>query len=165
MSTFSIGVKIHQAVLPQRPALELTAADNPRVGTKRAVSAAPSGATTGRELGRGEIRAVHLPHERHSVSGNGHRRSGSDPAAPSTRQVRSTPAAVPVLDKHGKPLMPCHPARARQMLRAGRAVVVHAAPIQRADGWQHHVSAEAIPTPRSRPELNGPASTRGTETR
>ena len=129
MSTFLLGVKTHQAVLPQRPALELTAADNPGVGTKRAVSAAPSGAATVREHGRGEIRAVHLPHERHSVSGDGHRRSGSDPAAPSARQtVRSTPAAVPVIDKQGKPLMPCHPARARQLLRTGRAIVVHAAP-------------------------------------
>jgi len=30
---------------------------------------------------------------------------------------------VAVLDKHKKPLMPCHPARARQLLSAGRAVV------------------------------------------
>ena len=35
---------------------------------------------------------------------------------------------VPVLDKHGKPLMPCHPARARQLLRKGRAIVAHASP-------------------------------------
>ena len=35
---------------------------------------------------------------------------------------------VPVLDQHGKPLMPCHPARARQLLRVGRAVVAHASP-------------------------------------
>jgi len=30
---------------------------------------------------------------------------------------------VLVIDKHGKPLMPCHPARARQLLRKGRAVI------------------------------------------
>ena len=30
---------------------------------------------------------------------------------------------VLVVDKHGKPLMPCHPARARQLLKKGRAVI------------------------------------------
>jgi hypothetical protein len=30
---------------------------------------------------------------------------------------------VPVLDKHHKPLDPCTPARARRLLKAGRAVV------------------------------------------
>jgi len=35
---------------------------------------------------------------------------------------------VAVLDKHGKPLMPCHPARARELLRKGRAVVAHFSP-------------------------------------
>ncbi|HEY5842639.1 MAG TPA: RNA-guided endonuclease IscB, partial [Mycobacterium sp.] len=39
-----------------------------------------------------------------------------------------TPAMVSVLDKHGKPLMPCHPARARQLLRKDRAIVAHAMP-------------------------------------
>ena len=38
-------------------------------------------------------------------------------------------------------------------------------PIQRVDGWQHHVSAEAIPRPRSLPALNGLSSTRGEEKR
>lgn len=28
-----------------------------------------------------------------------------------------------VLDKHHRPLMPCHPARARELLRKGKAVV------------------------------------------
>jgi hypothetical protein len=32
---------------------------------------------------------------------------------------------VPVLDKNGKPLMPCHPARARELLDKSRAVVRH----------------------------------------
>jgi 5-methylcytosine-specific restriction endonuclease McrA len=35
---------------------------------------------------------------------------------------------VPVVDKHGKPLMPCHPARARQLLCNHRAIVAHAVP-------------------------------------
>ncbi|MFG1749466.1 RNA-guided endonuclease IscB [Streptosporangium sandarakinum] len=33
-----------------------------------------------------------------------------------------------VLDKHGRPLDPCHPARARRLLAAGRAVVVRHTP-------------------------------------
>jgi hypothetical protein len=35
---------------------------------------------------------------------------------------------VPVLDKRGRPLMPCHPARARELLAKGRAVVVRYVP-------------------------------------
>ncbi|MER5885159.1 RNA-guided endonuclease IscB [Streptomyces sp. NPDC001941] len=33
-----------------------------------------------------------------------------------------------VLDRHGHPLMPCHPARARELLRKGRAVVARHTP-------------------------------------
>ena len=29
---------------------------------------------------------------------------------------------VPVVDKEGKPLMPCHPARARELVHKGKAV-------------------------------------------
>jgi 5-methylcytosine-specific restriction endonuclease McrA len=127
MSTFSIGEKTHQQMLPQSAALELMAADNPRVGTKRAMGGVPSGAAAGREHGRGEMHALHLPRARHSLASNGHRR-GSDPAITALPAVRTTPTMVPVLDRHGRPLMPCHPARARQLLRAGRAVVAHAMP-------------------------------------
>ncbi|MFC7258904.1 RNA-guided endonuclease IscB [Streptomyces lutosisoli] len=35
---------------------------------------------------------------------------------------------VAVLDRHGHPLMPCHPARARKFLAEGRAAVVRASP-------------------------------------
>ncbi|MBC9726397.1 HNH endonuclease [Streptomyces sp. TRM68367] len=35
---------------------------------------------------------------------------------------------VAVLDRHGHPLMPCHPARARALLAKGRAVVVKSTP-------------------------------------
>lgn len=44
------------------------------------------------------------------------------------KKNRSEEAWVPVLDKRGNALMPCHPARARQLLRAGRAVVAHHTP-------------------------------------
>ncbi|MEV4378801.1 RNA-guided endonuclease IscB [Streptosporangium sp. NPDC049644] len=42
-----------------------------------------------------------------------------------SREVHS---AVFVLDKHGHPLTPCHPARARRLLTAGRAVVARHTP-------------------------------------
>lgn len=32
---------------------------------------------------------------------------------------------VPVVSKSGKPLMPCHPARARQLMREGNAIARH----------------------------------------
>ena len=35
---------------------------------------------------------------------------------------------VYVLDKHGKPLMPCSPAKARHLLKEGRAEVVRRTP-------------------------------------
>jgi 5-methylcytosine-specific restriction endonuclease McrA len=35
---------------------------------------------------------------------------------------------VAVLDRHGRPLMPCHPARARELLAKGRAVVARHTP-------------------------------------
>ena len=38
-------------------------------------------------------------------------------------QTNQSQSRVFVLDKHQKPLMPCHPARARQMLDRGRARV------------------------------------------
>lgn len=40
----------------------------------------------------------------------------------------SLPAFVFVLDARGNPLMPCHPARARELLRKGRAVPVRSVP-------------------------------------
>ncbi|WP_268269981.1 RNA-guided endonuclease IscB [Streptomyces sp. MNU76] len=42
--------------------------------------------------------------------------------------VGSGAAYVAVLDRHGVPLMPCHPARARELLAKGRAVVVRHTP-------------------------------------
>ena len=136
MSTFLTGEKAHQAVLPQRPALELTSADNPGVGTKRDVSAATLVAATGQEHGRGETPLLHLAAGRHHSTGE-HSDAGepgsdagttatngaADPAAP-----RVTAPSVAVLDRDGQPLMPCHPARARELLRKGRAVVAHLTP-------------------------------------
>jgi hypothetical protein len=38
------------------------------------------------------------------------------------KQMRKRPVMVPVLSNSGKPLMPCHPARARELLRNKKAV-------------------------------------------
>jgi hypothetical protein len=43
-----------------------------------------------------------------------------DSQEPKEREV--TPLFVPVVGKSGKPLMPCHPARARELVRKGKAV-------------------------------------------
>ena len=139
MSKLHVREQTDVGVLPQLRPLESMSADKPASGNETGpglpVPAVVPGA--GVQQGRGEIHAVRLPCGRHSVASNGHRRGGSDPVAPSVSEspaaqvqpaVRITPASVPVLDKHGKPLMPCHPARARQLLRTGRAIVAHAMP-------------------------------------
>ena len=136
MSKLHVSEQTDVGVLPQLRPLESIPADKPASGNEtgcglQTPAVAPG---TGVQQGRGETRADHLPSERHSVASNGHRR-GSDPAispeapAPSeTPAVRITPASVPVLDRRGNPLMPCHPARARQLLRKGRAVIAHVSP-------------------------------------
>ncbi|MFI0448472.1 RNA-guided endonuclease IscB [Actinomadura sp. 6N118] len=48
--------------------------------------------------------------------------------SPRERHPSVRPASVFVLDKHGTPLQPCHPARARHLLRTGRAVVARHTP-------------------------------------
>ncbi|WP_326577542.1 RNA-guided endonuclease IscB [Streptomyces sp. NBC_00481] len=50
------------------------------------------------------------------------------PGKNDTTGQRAGAQLVPVLDKRGRPLMPCHPARAREMLRKGRAVVARYTP-------------------------------------
>lgn len=47
------------------------------------------------------------------------------------REQRSNPiqSQVFVLNREGQTLMPCHPARARQLLKEGRAVVHRAVPL------------------------------------
>ncbi len=90
-------------MLPQSGALETAAADMPRVGTKRAAVADPS-------------RDAHLLHDR--VEGRGRKARYRRKA-----RRRVIPMQVFVLANQGQPLMPCHPARARQLLKEGRAVI------------------------------------------
>ncbi|MCP3819591.1 RNA-guided endonuclease IscB [Streptomyces sp. A3M-1-3] len=135
MVPFSSSEQTHPAVLPQRQALESVVADTPmsRHETGHGLPAAQSG--TGTEHGRGEIGTCAFDTDRRhaeaalvtaraeTAAGNGsthHNRQGST--------VASGAAVVAVLDKNGCPLMPCHPARARELLAKGRAVVARHTP-------------------------------------
>jgi 5-methylcytosine-specific restriction endonuclease McrA len=110
MATFRTGQKTNPVVLPQQLALELWAADTPRIGNE-----------TGSQ-------------RRSAAPGAGHGRGETLCGAPAAEGVTPAPCragerprerhpAVFVLDKHGNPLQPTTPARARQLLTSGRAVV------------------------------------------
>ncbi len=129
--TLHISEKTHQAVLPQRPALEPTSVDNPGVGTKQGVgNRRATDRETGVQHGRGEIVAGN------SCQPRRHLAKAGQPAEPETGG-RKTPASVVakpvtgrvfVLDRSGRPLSPCHPARARKLLSSGRAKVARHTP-------------------------------------
>ncbi len=130
MSTFHASEKTHQAVLPQRPALEPVPADNPGVGTKRGMDAGLP--ATGVEHGRGETGdGLTYPSRRHSPKTDEPVSAKRGLAARAGEGVVPRPVAarVFVVDCHGTPLMPCHPARARQLLAKGRAVVARHTPL------------------------------------
>ena len=118
--------KTHHPVLPQRPALELASADNPGVGTKRGASARHSRAT-GVQHRRGETGETRRHHPNTPPTGGAPVSDGPGGVGETgTREGpahRETAPRVFVLDKHGHPLMPCHPARARKLLTSGRARV------------------------------------------
>ncbi|MEB8336296.1 RNA-guided endonuclease IscB [Streptomyces endophyticus] len=116
MVPFSSSEKTHPSVLPQRRALESVAADTPgsRHETGHGLSASEPG--TGAEHGRGET-------------------LGGSPAAERVtanlsvgEKARERHPAVFVLDKRGHALQPTTPARARKLLRVGRAVVARHTP-------------------------------------
>lgn len=126
MPTLHTSETTHQGVLPQPPALESTPADNPGVGTKRGVDdRRATGRTTGVQHGRGETPGGLTNHQERRPSSPEHSGGEGDRglAVP-----RITVSRVFVLDKHGHPLMPCHPARARKLLASRRARVHHLAP-------------------------------------
>jgi 5-methylcytosine-specific restriction endonuclease McrA len=127
MSTLHTSEKTHPGMLPQSQALESTSADNPGVGTKRGVEDGQvTGLTTGVQHGRGETpgRLTNF-HERHTSPPE---QSGGEEDWGFATLPSITAARVFVLDRHGKPLMPCHAARARKLLRSGRARVHRLAP-------------------------------------
>jgi 5-methylcytosine-specific restriction endonuclease McrA len=95
----------HSGVLPQLRTLESVPADKP---------------TRVHETGHGH-RQPAVPGVQHGRGETAERRRhlGGQPS----RARGVTAPTVFVLDKDGQPLQPCHPARARQLLAAGRAVV------------------------------------------
>ncbi|MEU1786669.1 RNA-guided endonuclease IscB [Streptomyces sparsogenes] len=110
MATFRAGKKTHRVVPPQQLALELDSADNPGIRGETGIEdrhAPVPGAGHGRE-------------EPTAVSSHG---SGVTPSLAAGEMPRERHPFVFVLDKHGRPLQPCTPARARRLLRKERAVV------------------------------------------
>ncbi|MGW2558301.1 RNA-guided endonuclease IscB [Streptomyces sp. NPDC001514] len=127
MATFPAGEKTHQAVLPQQPALESVGADTPGSRDETAHGHPATARGTGREHGRGETGGNSTtPRRRHAVKAE--TGDGDVPAQGNTYEGGTGASRVFVLDKHGRPLMPCHPARARELLTKGRAVVARHAP-------------------------------------
>jgi len=131
MSMLHASQKTHQGMLPRSPALESVSADRkgvsrsrdrqPGVGPKRGTDAGNT--ATGRQLGRGERHRVRTRGDRHSRVDPGPTGSaGSDPGT-AISPPRHLHPRVFVVDRHHQPLMPCHPARARELLRKGRARV------------------------------------------
>lgn len=120
-------------MLPQRAALEGNPADTPRGGNETGVSRTRKRSHRNATLPRGDSSASPAD-ERHSEpSPTGQGSSEGREARPQGHDTSNTinkreHARVFVLDKHGKPLDPCHPARARKMLAKGRAVVVKVTP-------------------------------------
>ncbi|MFE1309030.1 RNA-guided endonuclease IscB [Streptomyces sp. NPDC058755] len=125
MTTFPAGEQTHQAVLPQQPALEPVRADTPGSRDETAHGHPATARGTGREHGRGET----------DGHGTRTRRRHAKRAAQTAQAAENGSGDAPtgasrvfVLSKDGHPLMPCHPARARELLSKGRAAVARQVP-------------------------------------
>ncbi|SIO84532.1 hypothetical protein [Nocardiopsis sp. JB363] len=97
MATFRTGQKTHQAVLPQRPALEPESVDTPRIGHETGLRHHPR-VVSGADHVRGET--THIPPDVGGVT--------TQPLA--GERPRERHPSVFVLDKNQVPLQPCHPA-------------------------------------------------------
>jgi len=135
MSMLHASQKTHQTgMLPQSLALESVSADRkgvsrsrdrqPGVGPKRGTDAGNT--ATGMQHGRGEnVHRIRLRARRHTdttLTGGSVETAGSDPGT-AIGPPRHLHPRVFVVDRHHQPLMPCHPARARELLAKGRARV------------------------------------------
>lgn len=134
MTTFPVGEQTHQAVLPQRPAPESVEADTPGSRDETAHGLPATARGTGGEHGRGETdgRGTRA-RRRHAKSAASaakaaENRSGDAPAHHQSYTGGVGVSRVFVLARDGRPLMPCHPARARELLGKGRAVVARQVP-------------------------------------
>ncbi|MFD8911235.1 RNA-guided endonuclease IscB [Streptomyces sp. NPDC059575] len=129
-----MGEQTHQAVLPQQPALESVRADTPGSRDETAHGHPATRRGTGGKHGRGETdgqgtetRRRHAENtaEAADPAENG---SGDAPTQDPSCTGGTGTTRVFVLSRDGGPLMPCHPARARELLRKGRAAVVRRTP-------------------------------------
>ncbi|WP_330339274.1 RRXRR domain-containing protein [Streptomyces sp. NBC_00557] len=134
MTTFPAGEQTHQAVLPQQPALEPVSADTPGSRDETAYGHPATARGTGGKHGRGET----------DGHGTGTRRRHAKSAAQAAKAAENGNGDVPagnelytggtgagrvfVLSRDGHPLVPCHPARARELLGRSRAVVARQVP-------------------------------------
>ncbi|MGX1475502.1 UNVERIFIED_CONTAM: hypothetical protein RKD50_004310 [Streptomyces canus] len=134
MTTFPAGEQTHQAVLPQQPALESVRADTPGSRDETAHGHPATARGAGREHGRGETDGRGTrPRRRHAKSAATAAEAaenGSGDASPHHPPYAGGIGAsrVFVLSKEGDPLMPCHPARARELLGNRKAVVARQVP-------------------------------------
>ncbi|MER5226497.1 RNA-guided endonuclease IscB [Streptomyces flaveus] len=134
MTTFPAGEQTHPGVLPQRQALESVGADTPGSRDETAHGHPATARGTGREHGRGETDGRGTrPRRRHVETGasaaeTAENRSGDAPTHNQEYSGGIGASRVFVLSKDGQPLMPCHPARARELLGKGRAVVARQVP-------------------------------------
>ncbi|MDA8399978.1 MAG: RRXRR domain-containing protein [Actinomycetota bacterium] len=116
MSTLHESEKTHQQMLPQSAALESASADN-REGKDETGRGGWGDPATVVQHCRGETVRDHLPTQRHSVERDlSYEAEDRGLAAPPS----ITASRVFVVDRHGHPLMPCHPARARKLLSVDR---------------------------------------------
>lgn len=128
---FRASEQTHPVVLPQQQALEFAAADTPSGGAETGHEPLAHRRGTGTEQGRGETSDGRTRRrKRHPtvVSHPGQGVIGDREVFNEATDVGVTTQRVFVLDKHGRQLMPCHPARARQLLTQGRARVARAVP-------------------------------------
>ena len=137
MSKLHASEKTHQGVLPQPPALEPAPADNREGKDETGCGRRPQGLTTGVQHGRGETRSGPSTsgHAAGQPAGGRHRRRQDEPGGtepggrkPSIAAPKPVTPRVFVLGRDGKPLYPCHPARARRLLASGRAKVARHTP-------------------------------------
>jgi len=134
MTTFPVGEQTHPGVLPQRQALESVGADTPGSRDETAHGHPATARGTGREHGRGETGGrdtrARRRHAETAPSGAETAENGNGDVPPHDRAYAGGIGAsrVFVLSKEGEPLMPCQPARARELLGKGRAVVARQVP-------------------------------------
>lgn len=111
-------------MLPQSQALESASVDN-RKGKDETGRGGCGYTTTGMQHGRGD-RSLEFTSLKNSHPVTSEKSGGA--GARSVVAPFSTQSRVFVVDSHGNPLVPCHPARARKLLKSRRARVHHLAP-------------------------------------